>query len=346
MYSIYILYGLIIILTTSLIIQIKGKITIMPTVLLSILIIYFLLNPKLCIDASLKGAELFVQAVLPTVLPFMVLCNLLIAYGGISVYSKLFGRFLCTPFKLSKNCSFPIIASIICGNPIGAKYSSELYEKGHVQFDEYVRLISIASNTGPLFLIGSVGSVMLQNKTYGYILLLGNYISMILIAFITRTKNISSYKKNDSKINITANFGTIFKNSLENAIMSTLNISGYIIIFSVIISIVSNSYFFNTSLNSIASLFGIPYEIMKGTVLGMIEITNGCKIISTSSLSINMKLCIISFLTSFCGFSVLAQISSFCSHHGVKLKKYFMYKLLQGSFATIITYVFLTISYF
>lgn len=342
MYSIYFLFSVIVILIITLVIQIRGKVTVLPAVLLTVLIIYFLLNPKQCIDASLRGAELFVQAVLPTLLPFMVVCNLLISYEGITLYGKLFSHIICTPFKLSKNASFPIIAGIICGNPIGSKYSSDLYKQGYLEFNEYSRLIILSSNTGPLFLVGSVGSVMLQNKNYGYFLLGVNYISMILIGLMTMGDKSCHNKKNDSKPAVKAGFGTIFKDALENAVMNTLNISGYVIIFSVLISIVRDSYFFNSFSSSISSLLNIPDEALKGGLLGLIEITNGCKIISSSSLCITVKLCILCFLTSFCGLSVLAQISSFCSRHKVNLKKYLMYKFIQGIMAGTIAFIFLS----
>ena len=347
MYSIYILFSIIIILCISLIIQIKGKITLFPTFLITILILYFLLNPNACIKASLDGAKLFVQAVLPTILPFMVLCNLLIAYGGIDIYSKLLGPILCSPLKLSKNSSFPLIASMICGNPLGAKYSTDAYEQGYYDYKEYSRMISIASNTGPLFLIGSVGSVMLGDKKLGYVLLLGNYLSMFLMALITSQKKKYLTKKKlvpDNKV--INNFGTNLKNSIENATLTSLNVAAYIMIFSVIISIFNNSTFFNESIKNISNLFNISSEMIKGLLLGMIEITNGSNIIANSSMSINFKVSLISFLCSFSGLSVLAQISSFSSKYKVPMTKFFMYKLLQGVISFFITYVFLIISYF
>lgn len=346
MYSIYILFSVIVLLCIALIIQIKGKITLVPTVLISVLIIYFLLNPKECIDASLSGAKLFVQAVLPTILPFMVLCNLLIAYGGIEIYGKLFGSLLTSPIKVNKNCSFPLIASIICGNPLGAKYSTDAYEQGYFNYEEYSRMILVASNTGPLFLIGSVGSVMLGDKKFGYILLLGNYLSMFLMALLTAdNKKVQVQKKIVPNNKIINNLGTNFKNSIENATLTSLNVAGYIMIFSVIISIFKNSIFFNESINSLSGLFNISSEMIKGIILGMIEITNGSNIIASSSMSIPIKISIISFLCSFSGLSVLAQISSFSSKHKVPMLKYFMYKLLQGIISFIITYVFFLISY-
>ena len=345
MYSVYILFFIIILLCISLVIQIKGKITLFPTILISILILYFLLNPKSCIDASLSGAKLFVQAVLPTILPFMVLCNLLIAYGGIDIYSKLLGPLLCSPLKLSKNASFPLIASIICGNPLGAKYSTDAYEQNYYDYDEYTKLISIASNTGPLFLIGSVGNVMLGDKNLGYILLISGYLSMFLMALITSdSKKTLKEKKLVPQNKVIKNFGTNLKDSIENAVLTSINVAGYIMIFSVIISIFNNSTFFNESIKNISSLFNISSDLIKGLLLGMIEITNGSSIIANSTLSTVSKVSLISFICSFSGLSVMAQVSSFSSKYKVSMTRFCMYKLLQGVISLFITYIIFIIS--
>ena len=100
---------------------------------------------------------------------------MLICYDGIELYSKLIGPIICTPLRLSKQCSLPLIISFLCGYPLGAKYSTDLYEKGFICEEEYIRLLNIASNVSPLFLLGSVATAMFNNSYVGYIMLIGSY---------------------------------------------------------------------------------------------------------------------------------------------------------------------------
>ena len=67
--------------------------------------------------------------------------------------------------------------------------------------------------------------------------------------------------------------------------------------------------------------------------------TNGCSIISTLSLSLPLKLSIISFLCSFSGLAVIAQVSSFVSETKINYSKYIFFKIIQGIFSFIITYI-------
>lgn len=237
-----ILWLFIIILTIIFIKLLDIKINILICIAISILIVLFAANINISIEAAIEGSKLWYKAILPTTFPFIVICNLLIYYDGINLYSKILGPLICKPLNLSENCSFPIVASLLCGYPLGAKYCVDLYNMNYLDKDEFVRLLNIASNVGPIFLIGSVATALLNNIYLGYILLFSNYLSIIFIGVITKKK------RGPSKISslclskkIDFNFGIAIKNSIENAITTTLSIGGFIIIFSVIIALVKNS---------------------------------------------------------------------------------------------------------
>jgi len=344
MIYVIILWFLIISLIIILIKQLNIKKNIIICILISIFIILFTLNINQCISAAMDGCKLWYKSILPTTFPFIVICNLLIYYDGINLYSKFLGPLLCKPLGLSKNCSFPIVASILCGYPLGAKYCVDLYSMDYIKKDEYERLLNIASNVGPLFLVGSVAGTLLGNLSLGYILLVGNYLSIILIGFITKKKRnpIKSSPLSCPKYQI-INFGSAIKNAIQNGINTTLSIGGFIIIFSVVISLIKNNVYFYIIFKQLETFFRLPVGTLYCLFLGSIEITNGCSIISTLSLSLPLKLSIISFLCSFSGLAVIAQVSSFVSETKIRYSKYIFFKIIQGIFSFIITYILLKI---
>lgn len=309
-------------------------------IFISILIILFFININLCIPAAIDGCILWYKSILPTTFPFIVICNLLIYYDGINLYSKFLGPLFCRPLGLSKNCSFPIVASILCGYPLGAKYCVDLYSMNYIDREEYERLLNIASNVGPLFLIGSVGGTLLKNITLGYILLIGNYLSIIFIGLITKKKRTNSKLSSpiSSKYEM-PNFGASIKNAVQNGINSTLSIGGFIIIFSVLISLVKNNTYFYSSFEKLETIANLPLGTLYSLFLGSIEMTNGCSIISTISLPLVIKLSIISFLCSFSGLAVIAQVSSFVSETKINYNKYIVLKVIQGIFSSAITFI-------
>ena len=286
-----------------------------------------------------------IKAILPTIFPFSVICNLIIHYDGISFYSNILGPIICKPLKLSNCSSFPIVASLLCGYPLGCKYCCDLYELGYISKEEYLRLLNIASNASPIFLIGSVGAAMLGNIKYGFILLLGNYLAPLIIGFFTK-KNTHEFNNSNEyplKTDGSYNFGIIIKTSIENAINTTLQVGAFVIIFSIIIGIIKNNSLINIIFNNVEKLLSLSPNSLYGIFLGSIEYTNGCKILTSISSSIIFKLSAISFICSFSGLSIIGQISSFTGKFNVSLKKYSFIKFIQGIISFIITFIFSSI---
>ena len=335
-----ILWSILIFLALLLKKQLNLKLNSFICIIMTIFIVLFAANINSCINAALEGCKLWYKAILPTTFPFLIICNMLIYYDGIQLYSRFLGPLICKPLSLSKVCSFPIAASILCGYPIGAKYCADIYNMGYIEKEEYVRLLNIASNVSPLFLIGSVASALLNNSAVGYILLAASYISCIFIGILTQKKE--TIKNSSSSKNIyhqsKSNMGIALKNSVENSITTVLNIGGFIIIFSVIISLIKTNLYFTVLIQNIEHFFNIPSNALYSVILGSVEITNGCNMLSSISIPLNLKLSLISFLCSFSGLAIIAQVLSFIGNTDIKISRYISFKFIQGFFSFIITY--------
>ena len=345
MYTIFILWLLIIILSIILIKLLKLSKNQIITIFITLFIILFIINLNTCMQSTFTGLNLVIKAILPTIFPFSGICNLIIHYDGISFYSNILGPIICKPLKLSNCSSFPIVASLLCGYPLGCKYCCDLYELGYISKEEYLRLLNIASNASPIFLIGSVGAAMLGNIKYGFILLLGNYLAPLIIGFFTK-KNTHEFNNSNEyplKTDGSYNFGIIIKTSIENAINTTLQVGAFVIIFSIIIGIIKNNSLINIIFNNVEKLLSLSPNSLYGIFLGSIEYTNGCKILTSISSSIIFKLSAISFICSFSGLSIIGQISSFTGKFNISLKKYSFIKFIQGIISFIITFIFSSI---
>ena len=309
--------------------------------LCSFLIFQIILEPKLCIDAAILGATLFFNRVFPSLFPFLVISGIIISYDGVNIYSKLLGGIICKPLRLPKSCSFVIIISILCGYPIGAKYACDLYQDNIIDFNTYGRLLSIASNASPLFIIGAVGASMLQNSTLGYLLLISNIISCICMSWIIPCKNFSHINI-ISKINSIKpkrNIGMILKESIDNSIKTTLSIGGFIVLFSVFNNIIKSNIIFDIATNKLCILLKLPKNFIQGSLLGLVEMTNGCFLVSSSSALTIYKFTLISFLISFSGLSIISQVYSFTYRFNLPIKTYIIRKFFQGIISSIVSLI-------
>lgn len=311
-------------------------ISIFITILCSFIIFSIIINPLNCINNAINGAKLFAYKVFPTMFPFTLLLNIIIAYDGIYIYSKVFGKLLCTPLKLPRNCSLVLIISFLCGYPMGAQYCCELLEKKEINFNIASRLINIATNCSPLFLVGTIGESMLGSSHYGYILLASSYIGCFIMGLIIPANPMVKESQNtETHAFQKQNIGSVLKNSVENSISSSLLVLGFVTIFSVLLGIIKNTAVFSA----------VNHNVLLGSlILGSIEMTNGCNLVSMSSLSIDLKLMLFSFFTSFGGLCVIAQTYAYTSHHNFSLLKYICRKIIQGIISSCATLFLLKIS--
>ena len=329
------------------------KIDLSITIICSLIILQIILAPNICIHYTITGAKLFFNAVFPSLFPFLVVINIIINYDGIHIYSKLLGNIICKPLKLPKECNFALLVSVLCGYPLGARYTCDLYEKNIIDLNTCERLLNIASNASPLFIIGAVGTSMMLNPKIGYILLLSNILSCIFMGFIIPSKN--SYFKIENKSSnfpktkaINTNIGMILKNSIEDALKNSLNIGGFVVIFSVITGIIKDNVIFHIVFTKLSLIIGCSGTFIEGLLLGMLEITNGCYLIASSNSNLYVKLPVLSFLIAFSGLSIISQVYSYTYKYDVSIKKYIARKFMQGIISSILTiilyYVFLQTS--
>ena len=318
------------------------NINVLITIICSLVILQIILAPNICIKYTISGAKLFFNAVFPSLFPFLVVINIIISYDGIHIYSKLLGNIICRPLKLPKECNFALLISVLCGYPLGARYSCDLYEKNLIDLNTCERLLNIASNSSPLFIVGSVGASMMLSAKIGYILLLSNLLSCMVMGFIIPSKN-SLYKirNNNSpkKSDATINIGMIFKNSIEDALKNSLNIGGFIVIFSVITGIIKDNALFHIVLNKFSLIIGLSGNFIEGLLLGLLEVTNGCYLIASSNSNLYFKLPILSFLIAFSGLSIISQVYSYTYKLDVSIKKYILRKFIQGIISSILTLI-------
>lgn len=329
------------------------KINISITIVCSLIILQIILAPNICISYTISGAKLFFNAVFPSLFPFLVVINIIINYDGIEIYSKLLGNIICKPLKLPKECSLALLVSALCGYPLGARYTCDLYEKKIIDLKTCERLLNIASNASPLFIIGAVGTSMMSSPKVGYILLLSNILSCMFMGFFIPSTSFSYKIKNKSDnfsiIKTTNNnIGITLKNSIEDAMKTSLNIGGFIVAFSVITGIIKDNVLFHIILNKISLVIGSSGNFIEGLLLGMLEMTNGCYLISLSNSNLYVKLSVLSFLIGFSGLSIISQVYSYTYKYAVSMKKYIARKFIQGIISSVLTlmiyYVFLQTS--
>ena len=317
-----------------------------------IIAICLVIFSKTNLSAASNGLTLWTTCVVPSLFPFFVITNLLSYTKVVTILGRILDKFMKPLFNVSGIGSFAFIMGLISGYPVGAKIIADFREKNLVTKEEGERLLAFTNNSGPLFILSSIGISLFGDTKTGLLLLCTHVLSCITVGIIlgrfsNKSINEFNYQSNNSIVqnnNVSLkNLGEVLGNSINNAISTILLIGGFVVIFSVIISILNSTYaldFLSSFLNPILSLLGFDLNFSKPLLSGIIELTNGVKSVSTihiKAISQNIVLC--AFLLGFGGFSVLLQVFSIVAKTDLSMKKYFWGKLLQGIIASIYTFL-------
>lgn len=168
-------------------------------------------------------------------------------------------------------------------------------------------------------------------------------------ALVNGKLNSITSSSNSSKYNLTfSNLGEVLSDSITSAISTILMIGGFVVIFSVIISIFKVSHIisiFDNMLTPTFSFFNIPNQYISPLLVGILEITNGISLISCIKIrELSLSIIITAFLLGIGGLSIFLQVFSITSKTDLSIKPYVLGKLMHGIIAAF--YTFLLIQFF
>ena len=340
-----------------------------------IITICLVIFSKSNLTATKNGLTLWATCVVPSLFPFFVITNLLSHTKVVSFTGKLLDKFMRPLFNVPGIGGFAFVMGLISGYPVGAKIVSDFRFNGLITKDEGERMLAFTNNSGPLFIISSVGISLFGDTTTGLLLLCTHVLACITVGIVLGkfskksdeefriykkyrlSKNLSTSQStnyiekksnkpfsNANSQNVTLkNLGEVLGNSINNSISTILMIGGFVVIFSVIISILNQTHaldFLSKFFNPILAFLGFDLTFAQPLLSGILELTNGVNLISgihIKAISQNVVLC--AFLLGFGGFSVLLQVFSIVAKTDLSMKKYFIGKFMQGIFAAIYTFL-------
>ncbi len=316
-----------------------------------------LLFSKSNLPAVKSGLQLWATSVVPSLFPFFVATELLMHTNMVTLLGNLLNPLMKPLFNVRGEGAFAFIMGIISGYPVGAKIASNFRQNNICSKEECERLLSFTNNSGPLFIIGTVGILMFGNTSIGILLFITHLLACITVGFLFRywKKGKSTFNSTSSSniINSTkktasfSNLGETLAESITSSISTILLIGGFVVIFSSIISILKASGLLNGFTLLLAPIFkflNVDTTFIQGILTGILEITNGINIISSIACKkISLNIIFAAFLLGFGGISILLQVWSITSKTDLSIKPYVYGKLLHGLFAAFYSYIFMNI---
>lgn len=320
------------------------------SILLCLFIICLLVFSKSNISAAKNGLSLWVNSVVPSLFPFFIAIELLNHTNVAHILGKLLNRFMKPIFNVPGIGAYIFIMGIISGYPTGAKIVTQFRENGMITKAEGERLLTFTNNSGALFILGTVGITLFGNSTIGILLLLTHILACISVGIVFRFWKLNDTEKinsNNLNKNLKANSSNILGSSISSSINTILMIGGFIVLFSIIISILNTSKVLLILSNifiPIMNFFNIDNKFCVPIISGILELTNGISLVAgLPNKLLSTNIIISAFLLGFGGISVVLQIYAIIADTDISIIPYILGKFLQGIFASFYTFVFINI---
>lgn len=280
---------------------------------LIIFLCYILICPGDGVKASAEGLVLWYEKVLPTLLPFAVLSNILIY----SNYLQYMTRFLYPVLKwllpTSENGAFIVVSGFLFGFPMGSRNCAELLKCGRISREEANILFIITNNISPVFISSYILFQQLAMPSMVIISYLILYLPPIALGILLLNKSKASHPAEKKPASGSQMNFKIIDAGIMNGFETLTRLGGYIILFSMIASLLQK----------------LPIPLLaKVWITGITEITNGIHLLAKTPMDAALRYILAMTFTAFGGLSGIAQTSSMVKDADLSLKNYCIVKLL------------------
>ena len=330
---------------------------ILVIVIIFVMTILFLVYPENCLQSAKAGLDIWLGAVLPSLLPFMVASFVLLETGVVRFIAHLFAPATRVLFAAPGEGAYVFFSAAFSGYPVGARLASELYAKKQISESDALAIIRFTSVSGPVYITGAVSAGLLGMPEAGVYLAVTHYLSAILVGIIfglfanrpskkVRSQNgsmQSALHRFKEDIAQSGSFGDMMASGIEKAITTLLKIGGFIVFFYVLIEILSVTGVLDAAgwvYSPIASLSGLDPGSTRAMLYGGIELTAGCREAALLDTDITAKLPVVAAIIAFGGLSVHMQTKAVCVSSGLRPKRFMLAKSLQA----LLAYMFCAIS--
>lgn len=292
-----------------------------------------LIFPQAVFSGAEEGLLLWFQIIFPTLFPFLVVTSLLLSSGGLNLITRLFGGLFRRIFRVTQNGAFAVLAGFLCGYPMGAKVTADLLRAEKISDREARYLLSFCNNTSPVFIINFIvwktfGNERLMLPTL--LILIG---SPVLMSFIFRRIYLkgrhpfpepsAALKEKKTRFDF-----SVLDSCMMNSFEAIVKVGGYIILFSVLLSLLEELSGQNSILIAAAPA---------------LEVTNGILLLSSSVSDPGLRYVAVLGLTSFGGLCSAAQTQCMLEGTGLSVIPYIIQKLTTAAAASLLSFIYLAL---
>jgi sporulation integral membrane protein YlbJ len=233
-----------------------------------LLVLAVVASPEEVFQASTQGLKLWWSIIFPAMLPFLMLSEMLIAFGLVHGLGVLLEPFMRSWFRLPGRSGWVLALGLTAGFPAAAEAVRQWGQQEDMTDHQLRRITSIAHFCNPITILLVIGTGLLHNAAVGGMLLAVHWISGLLAGWITvrlpaspkeLQKRETSAALRPTAVSRTSttlfqsawdatrsarerdgrSFGKLLGETVSHAVQTLMMTGGFIIFFSVLIRLIS-----------------------------------------------------------------------------------------------------------
>lgn len=276
---------------------------------------------KEAVAGAADGLVLCGRVVIPSLFPFMIAALFISKSGLADRLGRLLGPVVSRLFKLPPAAAGPLLLSFIAGYPVGARLTRGLFDAGQINEKQANTLLCFTVNAGPAFIVTAVGLGMLHSQAAGCLLLAAHVLAALLVGVLAGRwdgRGVRARELLDSPPKaVRPGMMPAFVEAVSDASSSMLQICGWVVLFSVLLTMLLHS--------------GLPAPLV--TLLGgLAEVTTG-----TAAAAPSYNLPLLAALLGWAGLSVQFQSLSSLGSLRPRYGRFFAARALHGLLAALLT---------
>jgi sporulation integral membrane protein YlbJ len=320
--------------------------------------------PEAGVRAAAAGLKIFWDVVLPSLLPFFVLSEIMLGMGVVHFLGVLLEPLMRPLFNVPGIGAFALSMGLAAGYPMDAVITGKFRRSGMCTRIEGERLLSFTNTADPLFMFGAVAVGMFHRPDLGVVLSVAHYLASFTVGFIFKyyrggetvtvaapeqapdqtiwrraIRSLFQARREDGRP-----FGKLMGDAVRESVSTLLVIGGFIMLFSVLVRILTAFGLIKLvipAFGGILSLFGLDPDLAPALFNGILEIDLGTMVASQANAPLADQVMVVSWIIAWSGLCVHGQIASVIHDTDIRMRPYIIARLLHGFLAAGFSWVLL-----
>lgn len=342
--------------------------TVALALLTAVFVLSILLFPERAFQSSLGGLTIWWNIVFPSMLPFLMLSEMMTGFGAVRGFGTLMEPLMRLAFRIPGLGGWAIALGAVTGMPAGAEAAGKLRRENLVSREEGERILALSHVASPFFVLTVIGAGFLHSVETGAAIAVIHYVSAIVTGLLLRGVRLGSAPAPLSPLRESAKpkareargplllralsemhharledgrtFGKLLGDSVSGAIQTLMMIGGTMIVFSVLLGVMDTfgiAYLLSEAASRAAPSLTAPLETIRSGLSGLFELHIGTNRLSQLPAANSVTAALIGAALAWSGLAVHFQVKTAIRQTDLRYRFFLLSRIVHAGLSFILT---------